>query len=187
MIELTDTEATNVVTTFRKVNYMVVQAWHELNSTGIGTLARGGRWEWGPFTLQKSEIIGPNGLKLFYDDLQYARDQDSGMGQWSFTYAGTRANIYGGKLLENLCQFAARIHTLDAAVRITKRSEKELGYRYSLAQQAHDENVFVVKDEHVEDMKVIMKEEMCRQPEWAPGLPLATDPVGVGQSYGDAK
>jgi hypothetical protein len=36
-------------------------------------------------------------------------------------------------------------------------------------------------------MTVIMKEEMCRQPEWAPGLPLATDPVGVGQSYGDAK
>jgi hypothetical protein len=187
MIELSDAEAMNVVSTFRRTNYMVARAWNTLNSTGISTLAGGGRWAWGPFTFQKGEIVGPNGLKLFYDDLRYELDPESGRAQWTFSYAGTRTNIYGGKLMENLCQFAARIHTLDAAIRIQKRARNELGKMYYLAQQAHDENVFVVRDEHVEGMEVIMKEEMCRQPEWAPGLPLATDPVGVGQSYGDVK
>jgi DNA polymerase I-like protein with 3'-5' exonuclease and polymerase domains len=51
----------------------------------------------------------------------------------------------------------------------------------------HDELVYVVPDEKVELMSQVMAEEMVRRPLWAPGLPLAVDPVGVGQSYGEAK
>jgi DNA polymerase I-like protein with 3'-5' exonuclease and polymerase domains len=186
-ITLGDEEAYCAVATYRSYYSCIPAAWRLLDSEGIGTLARGGRWEWGPFEFVKDKVVGPNGLCLHYNDLTYGLDRKTGRQQWTFKYAGNEHNLYGGKLMENLCQFAARIHTLDAAVRITKRSEKEIGVRYSLAQQAHDENVFVVNDEHVDRMKVIMKEEMCQRPSWAPGLPLATDPVGVGQSYGDAK
>src|SRR6185437_14379453 len=106
--------------------------------------------------------------------------------QWTYEYAGERHEIYGGKLMENLMQALAGVHTFEAGLRVQDRSEKELGVCYRLAQQAHDENVFIVRDEHVEAMQAILYEEMCRNDAFATTLPLDAE-VGVGQSYGDAK
>jgi len=88
--------------------------------------------------------------------------------------------------MENLMQALAGVHTFAAALRIQKRAKVELGHTIRLAQQAHDENGFIVPDELVEAMRQIMYEEMCRRPDWAPTLPLNAE-IGVGQSYGEAK
>lgn len=120
------------------------------------------------------------------DGLQERKVRSSDL-RWSYaTPRKGRVGIYGGKLMENVCQHLARVHTLEAAVRITNRSVKELGTAYRLCQQAHDENVFMVNDIHVSAMRLIMQEEMCRQDWWCPGFPFACE-VGVGPNYGAAK
>lgn len=186
MIVLTEAEAQKVVSTFRRLNHKVKLSWDTLNSEGIYTLAQGGEFVFASCLFTKGRVKLPNGLHLFYKDLEYGYSRKKGRNQWTYEYAGERHELYGGKIMENLMQALARIHTLDAALRIQDRSKAELGVTYRLAQQAHDENVFIVRDEHVEAMRLIMHEEMCRTQWWSEGLPLDAE-VGVGQSYGDAK
>lgn len=122
---------------------------------------------------------GPNGLVMHYDKMQY----DYTTRNWTYEYAGVRYKLYGGKWLENIIQFLARICTMQAAIRL-RPILKPYGVR--LNHTSHDELIYVVLDECVEEVKFLLREEMCRAPEWAPDLPLACD-VGVGQSYGEAK
>jgi DNA polymerase len=115
------------------------------------------------------------GLRLHYHGLHHEN------GEWWFTYGGKRKKLYGGKLLENIIQALDRVIVMGAAIRIQKRI-----HPYRLAQQAHDENAYIVREEHVETVKSIVLEEMVLRPVWAPTLPLAAE-VGVGASYGEAK
>jgi hypothetical protein len=174
------------VTTFRRLNDKVCDAWNLLNTEGIGVLAHGGKFEFAACVFTKGEIALPNGLKLHYHDLRQEYDKKKGRTQWMFTYAGKPEGIYGGKIMENLMQSLAAVLTYGAAIRIQKRSYQEFGKTLYLAQQAHDENVFIVPDEFVERMRVIMLEEMRRRPGWAPRLPLDAE-VGIGKTYGAAK
>jgi DNA polymerase len=182
MIELSPEEAKNVVTTYRTLYYRIPAAWKKLQYEGIPVLAYGGRFTFGPCEFEKHAIKLPNGLKLHYYDLTKHEDTN----EWWFTYGDNRKYIYGGKLMENICQALARIHTLDAALRIQKCAHSELSYLARLAQQAHDENVFVVPTELAQPVSVIALEEMRRRPWWAPGLPLDAE-VGIGPTYGDAR
>jgi DNA polymerase len=136
----------------------------------------GGKFEIGPCVFEKSAILLPNGLKLHYFDL----NQEPGEfgPQWSFTYGGKPKKLYGGKLLENIVQALARIITMEAALRIQRRMP--------LGMQVHDELVYGVKTELIEEFKAIALEEMRRRPIWAPTLPLEAE-AGVGTSYGEAK
>jgi hypothetical protein len=89
--------------------------------------------------------------------------------------------MFGGKLLENICQFLARIIVMDAGVRVWERT----GCRFAL--QAHDELVWVVPDVELANMKLTVMEEMTRTPSWATAnnriLPLIAE-VQCGSSYG---
>jgi DNA polymerase len=174
-IFLEDAEAMRIVSFYRRKFNKIPASWHALNTIGINTLARGGSWSFGPCAFEQGSVLLPSGLRLFYHDLQ-SKD-----GEWLFKYNVKTKKLYGGKLLENLVQALDRVIVFDAGIRIQKRIAP-----YRLAQQAHDEMAYVVKDEHVELASQIVTEEMVRVPEWAAGLPLAAE-VGVGQSYGDAK
>lgn len=87
--------------------------------------------------------------------------------------------LYGAKLLENITQALARIVIMQAALRLSKR-----GYRFIL--QGHDELLFAVPDDDVAAAKDVILEEMVREPEWLPGVPLAAE-LGVGDNYGSCK
>ena len=173
-IILSDEEAQKVVNVYRGSDKEVVRSWRLLNNMGMQALVWGIPFDFAMCAFEKGAIRLPNGMKLHYPDLEQVD------GQWVFTYAGNPEKIYGCKLLENMMQALARIATLDAALRIQRR------LKCRLAQQAHDENAFVVPDEQVEEAKAVCLEEMRRRPWWAPDLPLDAE-VGVGQSYGDAK
>jgi DNA polymerase len=186
MIELSDVDAMRVVNTYRTKYAFIPATWQLLNSSGINVLANGGQFQFGPCLFEKGSIRLPSGLRLWYPDMAQEPDEKTGRVEWRFSYAGKRKKIYGGKLLENMMQALARIHTFDAALRIQRRSRVELGVTIRLKQQAHDENGFVVPKPLVPDFKVIAMTEMCTRPFWAPNLPLAAE-IGVGSSYGDAK
>ena len=57
---------------------------------------------------------------------------------------------------------------------------------YNFALQSHDELLFAVPENIVADVRVIISEEMTREPKWLPGLPLAVE-IGEGNNYGEVK
>src|SRR5262245_1425109 len=115
--------------------------------------------ELGPVTIMPRRIYLPNGLFLRYDD--------------------PAEDLWGGKLLENICQALARVIIMQAALRLDQR-----GYRFVL--QVHDELVFCVPDDWVEEAKTIIMQEMTRPPVWMPDLPLAAE-VKAGDNYGSCE
>ena len=116
----------------------------------------------------------PNGTTIRYHGLDCDDD-----GQWRFVHRGSRAKLYGGKVVEHGCQALARIVVSDAWMRLAR-----LGWRVCL--QVHDELVLLSAADSAAACLADAKEEMCRTPVWAPGLPLAAEGFVV-DCYGDAK
>ena len=169
--------ASKAVSTYRRVNPQIPTAWRQLDFLlSTAWLGKSGPVEFGPVTIGHGCVIGPGGLiTMHYDNPR----RDPVSGDLFYNYGREVHKIYGAKLLENIIQFLARIIVMDAALRIAAR-----GHNFVL--QAHDELVFIVRDDEVDMVKKMVHTEMTMRPWWAPDLPLSAD-VGVGQSYGDAK
>jgi DNA polymerase len=178
MVVIDEAQAANIVSTYR-MTFNKITALRTILGGAIPLLAGNGCVKIGPVVIENNTIYMPGRLKMFYHNLQH-KD-----GEWTFEFAGKPKRLYGGRVLENIVQYLDRIIVFDAAIRIEHRF-KALGWGYHLAQQAHDENGYVVKDEHVEQVKAILMEEMTRRPDWGIKLPLMAE-VGVGDNYGEAK
>ena len=122
--------------------------------------------------IEHQKIRLPNGLYLYYNELDYIDDQ------WWFTYGGRRKKLYGGKLLENLVQAFDRMIVMEAALRIFQRT----GYR--IVHQMHDEILYIVRENEADDLKKVVLEEMERRPKYALDLPLKAE-AKIGLNYGD--
>jgi DNA polymerase III epsilon subunit-like protein len=175
-IKLDVTQGGNIVTAYRNTYHRIPAAWRTLNEA-IPTLARSeGSW-FGPVKLEKQAVLLPNGLRLFYHDLHY----DNQRQEWMFKYGRMPKKLYGGKLFENIVQALARIITMNAALKM-RRCYPQIG----LAHQVHDDLVYVVPDDRVEGFDACLAACMNEPPDWAEGLPLASE-GGIGPNYGDAK
>lgn len=118
------------------------------------------------------------------DDLSFLKGrgevkEDRG-GELHFYPGGVYSKIYGAALLENIIQFLARVVMFDIAMRL--KQQENLRFIH----QVHDELVFCVLDEDVDDVKATLQREMRQPPAWCADLPLDCD-VGFGQRYGDCK
>lgn len=132
---------------------------------------------------RKEELRLPSGMALRYPNLTWVKVPPSTDGTQRFSgwrYGDEGINLFGGKLMENMCQALARVIVVDAGTRIALKHK----LRYKL--QVHDELVWVVPEEQAEWLKATAIAEMSATPNWAPGLPLAAE-GGIGDNYGDAK
>jgi DNA polymerase len=121
-------------------------------------------------SLTASGFLLPSGLYLNYNDLR--RDDDA----YSYGSRRGRVKIYGGKVVENLCQAIARCIIGEQMLRIARR--------YKVALTVHDAVMAVVsEDDRDEAIKYIHK-CMSWRPSWALTLPLACE-IGAGKSYAD--
>lgn len=165
--------AQHCVTTYRLDHRAIVHGWGMLDYMldhawmGDGAPAR-----FSAVTIGPGEVALPTGLKLHYAPFKSA---DGLM----FRYGKRVHKIYGAKFLENIVQALARCVLMQAAVRLSKLGLVFVG-------QVHDELIFIVQDDAVQDAKRTIYEELTRVPEWAPDIPLDCE-IGVGRSYGDAK
>jgi hypothetical protein len=137
--------------------------------------------DFGPVRLRHQEIILPNGLKLFYRDLQKQVNDKTGKAEWVFWYGKKMKRAFGGKVFENIVQALARIITMNAAVRMRRHFPHN-----PLAHQVHDDLVYVVPNDVVPEFRVALREEMSLARDWYATLPLAAED-GAGPNYGDAK
>ncbi len=166
------------VDAYRKRYKEYPAGWRALNNILQSAWLQGNNMEYGPggvVKIQKGKVIGPTGLELRYADPKYNYDTE----ELSYRYGRFTHKIYGAKLLENITQYLARLVVMDAALRLYRK-----GLRFVL--QAHDELVYIVRDEQVDEAKALIHSEMIRPPVWASDLPLTAD-VGVGDSYASAK
>jgi DNA polymerase len=120
----------------------------------------------------------PNGMYIKYDNI---RNLKIGDGKEETVYdikrgrTITATRLYGGKVIENVCQALARIVIGEQMLKVSKK--------YKVVMTVHDAITCIVKEEEVEEAKEFIGEVMRERPTWAIELPLDCE-VGTGKNYG---
>ena len=165
------------VGTYREVYHEIPANWRFCDHV-LTQIADGGLIGIGPCMASKDRITLPNGMAIWYNNLEYV-DNRKYKG-WTFTFGGQVKMIWGGTVVENLCQALARIILMDHASDI----RRETGFRPKL--NVHDELVYIVPETVAEDFLETGTEIMHRSSDWCPDLPVAAEGA-MGKSYGDCK
>ena len=173
-------EARRVINVYRETNYCITTLWRDASYT-IENMAKGNKTELGLSGVievlpEKNAILLPSGLLMRYDDLQGAQGE-KGM-EYTYRTRRGRTRIYGGKLIENVCQAIARCIIGEQMLKINKR--------YPVVMTVHDSVGCCVQEEHEVEARAYMEESMRWLPNWANGLPIDCE-SGVGNSYGDCE
>jgi DNA polymerase I-like protein with 3'-5' exonuclease and polymerase domains len=173
-VEIPDAEAARIIEVYRSRYPFIPRLWKEAGSS-LEALRTQRTCEVGhqaqALTVTESGFLLPSGLYLNYPDLQCDSD-----GQYSYASRRGRIKIYGGKVVENVCQALARCVIGEQMLRIAKR--------YKVALTVHDAVMAVVPEDETKSAMLYIDECMKWRPKWAQELPLACE-LGVGKSYGD--
>lgn len=98
--------------------------------------------------------------------------------QFTYDTRKGKVSIYGGKVVENICQALARCVIGEQMLRISKRYQPVL--------TVHDAVACLAPIEEADEAAAYVQECMRWRPKWAETLPLNCE-VKVGDSYGGAK
>lgn len=179
-VEVTLEEASRIVRIYREEHPEIVALWKDAGRM-LRALANGRAHDFGRAGVLSVDpdvpgIVLPSGLILRYDGLRGNQNADG----IEYTYQTRKgpSRIYGGKVIENVCQAIARCIIGDQMLRIAKK------YRAVLT--VHDSIVCCVPDDEVAEAKAWVEESMRWVPEWAAGLPVNCE-AGVGKNYGDCE
>jgi DNA polymerase len=171
-------EARRIIEIYRKTNDDIVQLWQDAQTSLIRMVNGEGMnlgMPSGVLTI-KPKMAGiwlPSGLMMRYDGLEFEQGE-KGI-EFSYATRRGRTRIYGGKIIENVCQAVARCIIAEQMLRIAKR--------YKVVLTVHDAIACVVRDEEVNDATQFVEECMRWTPDWAQGLPLNCE-SGSGDNYG---
>lgn len=175
--EINEGEAKHIVDVYRSTYPMIPKLW-ERGGEAIEAMANNQSVPFGNGCVAvsgKQGILMPNGLYQRYPNLRLMLD-DNGKHQYMYDAKRGLNKIYGGKLVENICQGLARCIIGEQMIRIAKR--------YRVVLTVHDAVACVVKEEEVDEALAYVEECMRWVPDWAEGLPLNCE-AGYGKSYGD--
>jgi DNA polymerase len=111
-----------------------------------------------------------------YEDLSFVTNDQRQ--EFSYKTRKGRTRIYGGKVIENVCQAIARCIIGEQMLDIAKK--------YRVVLTVHDSVVCCVPEEEVEEAEQYIETCMRTVPDWATGLPLDCE-SGVGRSYGECE
>mgnify|MGYP001191813418 CR=1 FL=1 len=123
----------------------------------------------------KRGVLLPSGLYISYPQLH--RVFDSGRHRWQYKDDTGLVDLYGGKLVENVCQALARIIVMYQMLRIARKLPTKL--------TVHDSVVALAREEEVDAARAYVEECMRWVPAWAKGCPINCE-SGVGRNYGEA-
>jgi DNA polymerase len=172
-VEIEEQEAKRIIDVYRATYPRIPQLWKEANRS-LDAMAQKKTCEVGcqpeALSLTASGFLLPSGLHLNYNDLR--RDDDA----YSYGSRRGRVKIYGGKVVENLCQAVARCIIGEQMLRIARR--------YKVALTVHDAVMAVVPEEERDEAIKYIHKCMSWRPSWALTLPLACE-IGAGKSYAD--
>jgi hypothetical protein len=177
-VEVTLEEAKRIIDTYRSASYKIAEFWRragdalhyldqgqtfQVDAVGIVNVVPG------------KGLTLPSGLHIQYPGLRSQLNEKE-KPEWVYTSKGLPVRIYGGKVVENVCQAVARQVVAEQMLRAAKR--------YRVVLTVHDAVAIVAREEEAKEAQAYLEECMSWNPKWATGLPLACE-SGMGVSYGD--
>ena len=175
--EINEGEAKHIMDIYRSTYGMIPKLWNQASDV-IEAMAMNQSVPFGNGCVSvagKQGLLMPNGLYQKYPNLRLMLD-DNGRNQYVYSAKRGTNKIYGGKLVENICQGLARCIIGEQMIRIAKK--------YKVVLTVHDAIACVAKEEEAEEAMAYVMECMKWVPDWATGLPLNCE-AGYGRSYGD--
>ena len=178
--DITLTEAKRIIKVYRDKNESITDLWSEAGMMLVN-MHRDDTHYFGKVGVldilaKENAIVLPSGLLMRYEDLQMETGE---MGaEFSYRTRRGRTRIYGGKVVENVCQAIARCIIGEQLLQISKR--------YKVVLTVHDSLACCVLDEEVPEAQAYVEECMRWTPDWADGLPINCE-SGTGKSYGDCE
>lgn len=171
-------EARRVIQIYRDKNDEIVNLWRQSQNVLVNMLSNIAAPIGKDGVLQvvpdKNAIRLPSGLLMRYDNLDFEQGE-KGL-EFSYKTRRGRTRIYGGKVVENVCQGIARCIIGEQMLKIAKR--------YKVVLTVHDAVACVVSKSEVDEAVAYVEEAMRWVPDWAQGLPLDCE-SGYAESYGD--
>ena len=186
-VEVDLAEARRVINIYRDTYWKIPTLWNEaqymLEQLVADQAVRVGRKDVLRIDIPQKAIILPSGLRMFYEDLQLdpapeGVEPEDVWPEYSYKTRRGRKNIYGGKVVENVCQALARCIIGEQILLINQK--------YKSVMTVHDSIAICCPDEDVVQARAHVEQCMRHVPSWAAGLPLECE-SGVGKSYGDTE
>ena len=182
-VEVSEDEAKRIIDTYRRTYPHIPELWKAAanvlpaiigeQTTSFG---RGGILK----VDGKDGILLPNGLRLKYPNLRWVEMEENSKPQFVYDTKKGKAvipnRIYGGKVIENVCQALARIVIGEQMLMVAKK--------YRVVMTVHDAVACIAPEAEAETAKEYVELCMRIRPSWAPELPLNCE-AGYGKSYGD--
>src|ERR1035437_8854158 len=187
--EINEEEARRVVTLYRETYFNIPKLWKRAEA--LLPLMREGRRNSVPFApflkIGKESLTLPSGLRLLYPGLRVASRKfrwDEFSNEWVYDhfikrYESEQSKIYGGKLVENICQALAGEICKTAIKRAVSAG-------VDCAGQVHDEILAVSPDTVATITHNRLKIAMEQPVSWMPTLKLRSE-VGYGKTWTEAK
>jgi DNA polymerase len=182
-VEVETEEAQRIINTYRNTYPKITQLWKDAG-TALKAILQGQMTQLGrDGVLQihgKQGVYLPNGLYIRYPNLRMYQSEDSEKAELVYdTKKGKQVipnRIYGGKLIENVCQALARIIIGEQMLMVAKK--------YKVVMTVHDAIALIAPEHEVETAKEYVELCMRLRPKWAQELPLNCE-AGYGRSYGE--
>ena len=181
-VDMPEEECVRIINVYRETYPRIPQLWRDAGRALEVLLANQSS------SLGRSEIIKvhggrglllPNGMYIKYPNLRIVTNGD---GKTEMVYDTKRGKatipnrIYGGKVVENVCQALARIAIGKQMLLVAKK--------YKVVMTVHDAIACIVPEGEIETAKEFVEICMKVRPDWAPELPLNCE-AGYGRSYGE--
>ncbi len=175
-------EAKRIIDTYRTTYPKITELWKSA-ATALKAVLQNQQTTLGRKGILKIEgnsgILLPNSLYLRYPNLRVVENEE---GKSELVYDTKKGKaiipnrIYGGKVIENVCQALARIVIGEQMLMVAKK--------YRVVMTVHDAIACIVPEAEVE--RAVEYVELCMRlrPKWGTELPLNCE-AGYGASYGD--
>jgi DNA polymerase len=181
-VEIEEAEAARIIQVYRETYPRITKLWREAGRA-LDAIAEGKTCELGRANILTVDgekgIRMPNGLYIKYPNLRKQTKED---GKDEYVYDTKKGKavipnrIYGGKVVENLCQGLARIIIGEQMLMIAKK--------YRVVMTVHDAIAIIAPEDEIQNAQEFVELCMRVRPSWALELPLNCE-SGSGKSYGE--
>ena len=181
-VEVEEDEASRIISVYRETYPCIPKLWKEAAKV-LDAIVDDSSCEFGRegvlYVEGKKGIRLPNGLYIKYPNLRKQTNED---GKDEYVYDTKRGKttipnrIYGGKVVENVCQALARIIVGEQMLMIARK--------YKVVMTVHDAVACIVPDTEAQSGQEFVEMAMRMRPKWAQDLPLNCE-SGIGKTYGD--
>jgi DNA polymerase len=181
-VEIEEGEASRIIQVYRETYDWIPTLWNKagkaldaiINNQSM-SLGRAGVLE----VEGTRGIRLPNGLYMKYPNLRKITNEQ---GKTEYVYDTRKGKatipnrIYGGKVIENVCQALARIIIGEQMLMVNKK--------YKVVMTVHDAIACIVPEHEAQTAQEYVEMCMKMRPKWALDLPLSCE-SGIGNSYGE--